>query len=69
MGAFWSDGSIAPLEAPVMPPADNLTGKAVAGAVALAAVVTEPDRALEKQRHFVEQGLGIAKSGKSWEHN
>jgi hypothetical protein len=63
MAAFWSGGSMAPPEAPVVPPADNLTGKAVAGAVMLAAVQSEPEKAPEKYRRFLEQGIDIARGG------
>jgi hypothetical protein len=36
VGAFWSGESLAPAEAPPVPPPPHLTGVAVAGAVALA---------------------------------
>ena len=63
MAAFWSGGSMAPPEAPVVPPAENLTGKAVAGAVMLAAVQTEPEKSETKYRRFLEQGIDIACGG------
>ncbi|MDT4330332.1 DUF6931 family protein [Methylomonas sp. MED-D] len=63
MAAFWSDGSMAPEDAPSVPPADNLTAKAVAGAVMLAAVLTYPEKAQEKYRFFLEQGIDIANGG------
>ncbi len=63
MAAFWSDGSIAPEDAPVVPPADYLTAKAVAGAVMLAAVMTQPEQASAKYRFFMEQGIDIANGG------
>ncbi|HYE35614.1 DUF6931 family protein [Methylocaldum sp.] len=63
MAAFWSGGSMAPPEAPAVPPADNLTGKAVAGAVMLAAVQVEPEKAPAKYRRFLEQGIDIACGG------
>jgi len=63
MAAFWSGGSMAPPDAPAVPPADNLTGKAVAGAVILAAVQSEPEKALEKYRRFLSQGIDIACGG------
>lgn len=63
MAAFWSGGSMAPSEAPVVLPADNLTGKAVAGAVMLAAVQSEPENAPEKYRQFLMQGIDIACGG------
>jgi hypothetical protein len=63
MAAFWSGGSMAPPEAPVVPPADNLTSKAVAGAVLLSAVMSEPEKAPEKYRTFLAQGIDIANGG------
>jgi hypothetical protein len=62
-GAFWSGGSLAPPEGPVVPPAETLTGAAVAGAVCLAAVQREPEHAPDKYRLFVAQGLDIAGGG------
>jgi hypothetical protein len=63
MAAFWSGGSIAPPNVPVLPPADDLTAKAVAGAVMLAAVQAEPEKAAAKYRRFLEQGIDIACGG------
>ena len=63
MAAFWSGGSMAPPEAPAVPPAENLTGKAVAGAVMLAAVQTEPEKSEIKYKRFLEQGIDIACGG------
>ncbi|WKJ90888.1 hypothetical protein QZJ86_01800 [Methylomonas montana] len=63
MAAFWSDGSMAPEDAPSVPPADNLTSKAVAGAVMLAAVLKQPEKAKDKYLFFIEQGIDIANGG------
>lgn len=63
VAAFWSGGSMAPPGAPVVPPGDGLTGAAVAGAVLLAAVQTEPEKAPEKHRRFLEYGIDIADGG------
>lgn len=63
MAAFWSSGSLAPPEAPVVPPAEHLTGKAVAGSVMLSAVLTEPEKSAEKYRLFLAQGIDIARGG------
>ncbi|MDV3240179.1 MAG: hypothetical protein LOY00_00070 [Methylocaldum sp.] len=63
VAAFWSGGSMAPPDAPAVPPADNLTGKAVAGAVMLAAVQNEPEKAPEKYQRFLAQGIDIACGG------
>lgn len=61
MGAFWSGGSMAPPEAPLVPPRADLTAKAVSGAVQLAAVCSQPERAPEKHRRFFELGLRLAR--------
>src|SRR5437588_11854593 len=45
MAAFFSGGSMAPPDAPRVPPGEGLTGKAVSGAVILAAVAVEPEKA------------------------
>lgn len=69
MAAFWTDGSMAPEESPVVPPADYLTSKAVAGAVMLSAVLEQPELAPKKYSFFIEQGIDIANggNGKVWQ--
>lgn len=63
MAAFWSEGSMAPEDVPAVPPADNLTAKAVAGAVILSCVLNEPEKAESKFQFFIEQGIDIANGG------
>lgn len=63
IGAFWSGGSMAPEGQPVVPPGDHLTGLAVAGAVALAAVRKHPERAEATLRAFLASALDIAGGG------
>ena len=63
VGAFWSGGSMAPPAAPVVPPAETLTAKAVSGAILLAAVQREPERAAERHRQFLDDGIDIAMGG------
>jgi hypothetical protein len=63
VGAFWSGGSMAPANQPVVPPAEHLTGVAVAGAVSLAAVRRAPEQAEATLRRFVRSGLDIAAGG------
>jgi len=67
LAAFFSGGSLAPPEAPVVPPGEFLTAKAVSGAVIFAAVAREPERAPEKFRSFVAQGVEVTNRVKLWE--
>jgi hypothetical protein len=63
MAAAWSGGSLAPPEAPVVPPGETLTAQAVAGAVLLAAVKPAPDQAPGRYRTAVAQAIDIARGG------
>ena len=64
VGAFWSGGSMAPPEAPAVPPGDHLTGVAVAGSVTLAAVRgPRPQRAQERFARFLGSARDIAGGG------
>ncbi len=67
LAAFFSGGSLAPPEAPAVPPGEFLTAKAVSGAVIFAAVAREPDKAPEKFRSFVAQGVEVTNRVKLWE--
>ena len=63
VAAFWSGGSMAPPNVPdVLAPA-HLLGCAVTGAVALTAVVTEPQFADQKRARFVAAAVDIANGG------
>jgi hypothetical protein len=64
--AFWSGGSLGPANVPVIPPGEYLTAQGVAGAVLLAAVLTEPEKAPEKQRQFLAQGVEVANGVQRW---
>lgn len=65
MAAFWTGGSMTPPNTPVVPPTDDLTGKAVGGAVLLAAAVSgDAEKIKEKQKKYLVQGIDIAKGGK-----
>ena len=66
LAAFMSSGSLAPPDAPPVPPDEFMTAKAVAGSVTLAAVTTEPERAVEKFNEFVKVGLEVADRTKLW---
>ena len=67
LAAFFSGGSLAPPEAPPVPPGEFLAAKAVSGAVIFAAVAKEPERAPEKFRSFVAQGVEVTNRVKLWE--
>ena len=62
--AFWSAGSMAPPDAPVVPPAPDLTAKAVTGAVLLAASMADPSKLDEVYVRMLGIGLNIAQGGK-----
>ena len=63
MAAAWSGGSLAPPNAPVVPPAEHLTGLAVVGVVLLAAVANEPAKRPEKLKAFLAQAIDIGNGG------
>ena len=67
LAAFFSGGSLAPPDAPAVPPGEFLAAKAVSGAVIFAAVAKEPERAPEKFRSFVAQGVEVTNRVKLWE--
>jgi hypothetical protein len=64
--AFWSGGSLTPPNVPAVPPPDHLTAHGVAGAVMLAAVQTEPAKATEKYRRFLDLGVDVANGNNRW---
>jgi hypothetical protein len=49
-----------------VPPGEFMAAKAIAGSIILAAVATEPERADEKFRGFVEQGMVVAEKTELW---
>jgi hypothetical protein len=63
VAAFWSGDSMSPEGQPAVPPEPHLTGTAVAGAVALAAVRGDPTRRDARYRRFLESGRNIAAGG------
>lgn len=63
VAAFWSGGSLAPEGAPVVPPSEDLKGRAVAGAILLAAVHKEPEKMEDKFRLFLARAFDIACGG------
>jgi hypothetical protein len=62
MGAFWSGGSVAPPDAPEVKPAEDLTAKAVAGAILMAAT-EEPMETDDRFKRFLDYGADIANGG------
>ena len=66
LGAFFSGGSLAPPELPPVPPGEYLTAKAVSGAVIFAAVAGEPEKAPEKFKSFVAQGVDVTNRIQLW---
>jgi hypothetical protein len=66
LAAFFSAGSLGPPNVPAIPPAETLTGDAVAGAVMMAVVIKEPEKAAEKYRAFLTRGIEIANGKNLW---
>jgi hypothetical protein len=66
VAAFWSGGSLGPPNVPAVPPGEYLTAHGVAGAVMLAAVQAEPEKAPEKYRQFLAQGIEVANGANRW---
>jgi hypothetical protein len=60
LGAFLSGGSMTPPEAAAVKPAEDFTPRTVAGAVMLAAVGAEPEKAPQKYRRFIDLGVQSA---------
>jgi hypothetical protein len=63
VAAFWSGDSMSPLGQPAVPPAPHLTGTAVAGAVALAAVRGDASRQPGRLQRFLASAREIAAGG------
>ena len=67
LAAFLSGPTVAPphIEQAVPPP-DYAAAKAIAGAVLISAVVTEPEKAVEKMHAALMQGLDVVVKIKLW---
>jgi len=63
VGAFWSGDSMAPPEAPKVPPQPHFTGLAVAGSVALAAARGPALRRDDRLRRFLLSAKDVAAGG------
>ncbi len=61
--AFWSGDSMAPAGQPAVPPAPHLAGLAVAGAVTLASVRTQPEIQARNLSAFIGSARDIAAGG------
>lgn len=61
--AFFSGASLAPVGLPAVPPGDEFTGRAVAGAVLVAAVRSKPERAPARLTRFLAAARDIAAGG------
>jgi hypothetical protein len=59
MAAFYSGGSIGPPQFEPVAPPDHVTPQFVAGAVMIAAVQSEPEKAPERYRAFVQRGMAL----------
>jgi pSer/pThr/pTyr-binding forkhead associated (FHA) protein len=66
VAAFWSHGSMSPEGQPEVPAADNMAGKAIAGAITLASVVQSPERAPDRRKAFVAFAHQISSGELSW---
>lgn len=63
VAACWSGGNMSQQGAPPVAPGDDLTGRAVSGAVMLAAVTTDPNQIEASYQRFLTQGLDLARGG------
>ena len=66
LAAFMSSGSLAPADAPVVPPGEFMCAKAVSGSVTIAVVATEPEKAGAKFKEYLQLGLEVAERTKLW---
>jgi len=66
LAAFMTGGSLSPPHAPVVPPGEFMTAKAVAGSVTMAAVIEKPEQAPAKFKEFIGLGLEVADRIKLW---
>jgi hypothetical protein len=63
VAAFWSGGNISPYPDAIVNPSPDLNGKAVAGAVMLAAVQGDASGIEARYQKFIRQGIDIARGG------
>lgn len=60
--AFGSSGSLAPAEYAPMPPKETLTAELSAASILAAGAVEDPEKAIDKYKVFLEQGIGLYES-------
>ena len=65
--AAYLSGNLAPPGAPEVPPPPYGTARAVIGSLLLAAVVAEPEKAPERHKQFLTDGLQLADRIKLWD--
>ncbi len=66
IAAFWSFGSLAPINSPDVPVPSGLSGRAVSVGVQLAAVVHSPINAPQRRRQFFELAKKVASGDLGW---
>jgi predicted component of type VI protein secretion system len=67
VAAFWSHGSMAPPDAPAVPAADNMAGKAIAASVVLSTLGKTPIHAVARRKSFVQLAQQIAAGELPWQ--
>lgn len=66
LACFFADGSIAPADCPAVPPPPGACAALAAGAVLIAAVKVEPEKADERRAAFAELGRAVADGKDRW---
>lgn len=66
LATFFSGGSIAPANVDPVPPPPFVSGKALAAAILISAVLTEPEKGPEKLNEYLEQGIHVARRVGIW---
>jgi Family of unknown function (DUF6931) len=66
LAAFLAGDSLAPPNVQAVPPGEFDAAKAITGAIMMAAVVTEPEKAPEKFQAAIQQGLEVVNKIKLW---
>jgi hypothetical protein len=66
LAVFLSGGSVTSPPAPEVPPAPHASAKAAAGAIAIAVVSRQPEKAAEKYRAILDDGMRRARELKLW---